>query len=359
MARSSFGSVTEMSRGKYRLRWWQDTPKGRKRCSKVVACKSKREANRMLAEIRVEVEEHRTPSIDTLWNEEVKIFMREDVEKGKRSAQTLKAYETVYNSAIKPALGACPVGELSVKLVQELFLQMSPGRAQTAKSVLGTIMQRAIVMGYCANDPTKARFRYQEKKTTRSEGVWTLAQMDKALEEVRGSVLELAIILCGHAGLRVGEAWGLTIADVEYNGEFMYLSIERAISRDGDVVPLKTKSSRRKAVLSQPYAKRLSEIIAAQDTEWLFEDGVGGVTSRCIANKIWIKTFRGRSDLPYITMSRLRNSYETYMHWELGISQERVSKILGHSDISTTQTYYDLPTSDIASAALVEELKKL
>jgi integrase len=313
----------------------------------------------MLAEIRVEVEEHRTPSIDTLWNEEVKIFMREDVEKGKRSAQTLKAYENAFEYSIKPALGACPVGELTVKHVQELILSVSRGRAAIVKSVLSLIMQRAIILGYCTQDPTKARFRYQEVKEQRSEGVWTLAQMDKALEEVRGTYLELAILLCGHAGLRVGEAWGLTIADVEYNGEFMYLSIERAISRDGDVVPLKTKSSRRKAVLSQPYAKRLSEIIAAQDTEWLFEDGVGGMVSRPVANKRWLKTFKGRSDLPYITMSRLRNSYETYMHWELGIDQERVSKILGHSDIATTKAFYDLPTSDIASAALVEELKKL
>jgi len=136
----------------------------------------------------------------------------------------------------------------------------------------------------------------------------------------------------------------------------MLIHVRRAWSQDGEEVGLKTKTSGRIAVMEQPYAGRVAELVSEGDGEWLMDDGTGQPMRRRTASAAW-KRFVESSGLPKITMSRLRNSYETYMHWERGISQQSLSKILGHSDIETTRTYYDLPDNQKVANVFIEELE--
>jgi integrase len=282
--------------------------------------------------------------------------MEQDVERGQMSAQSLKTYDEIWSGKVKPAFGHVPVAEVTPVAVQDFILSIPRSSVGSCKSVLSHIMQRAMMLEYRDNDPTRIRFKLPPAGRKYSEGVWTLEQLDQAWGVLRGSVVETPFLLCAHAGLRVGEAFGLKVSDLAYDGEFMTISVERAVSKDGNVCPLKTATSRRVAVMAQPYAGRLAEIVAEQEGEWLIPDGMGFVLDRNKAEKVWRKAARS-TGLPYITMSRLRNSYETYMHWEVGISQERVSKILGHAKVGTTQTYYDLPHADSVASSIIDAIR--
>jgi len=354
LKRSTFGSVVKLPSGAWRLRWWADTKDGRKRCSEVVRG-TRREAERRLAEIRVKTEGEEAPTVDEIWSEQVRPLMVDDIDNGRRSKQTLLHYDAVYKRSILPRWGHVPVEKVSAADIQDWLMGLKKTEGQHAKKVLGSVTSRAVMMGYMPTDPCANKFRYSDVHKTLSEGIWDLGQLDKAWTMLRGDYLELPFLLCAHAGLRTGEAFGLQVGDLDYDGEHLFIHVERAWSNQSEVVGLKTKTSRRIAVMEHPYAGRVAELVAEGNGTWLMDDGMGKPSSRNLATRHWVKIFKD-SELPYITMSRLRNCYETYMHWERGVSQKSLSKILGHSTVKTTQTFYDLPDVDTVVSAFVQEI---
>jgi integrase/recombinase XerD len=132
------------------------------------------------------------------------------------------------------------------------------------------------------------------------------------------------------SGLRVSELVLLKVSDVNFEAGFL-----RVIGK-GDkerVVPASTRSLRRVKGYMEGLRQKL---LKDRRSEYLFVTSRGGPMTR---QRFW-QALKGYGALAGVELSphTLRHSFATHM-LEGGADLRSLQKMLGHSDISTTQIY--------------------
>ena len=345
--RSSWGSVRRSARDPYVLRWWEDAPEGRvRRCETFHG--TRREADDRMAEIRVSANKGSSPTLSWFWER----YYSRDVAKLRTNTQ--RTYLAAWQR-IERDLGPVPVSAITPMMVQEAMDKTTAHAANILKGVVKRTLDYAVMMGEIPSNPAAAPLKLPDSAREYGKGVYSRAECDALLALARGCDLEAAIILQAYGGLRVGESLGVRANEVRLRDGYAEVDVRRQVTKDGEIADLKTDESVRTTMVLEPAAARLWTLARSEHAGgWLVDDGIGSPCSRWALNRRWRLLMKHLPDgMERIPMRNLRNSYETWMHWEAGIPIEIVSKLMGHRDVKTTRQHYDRPEKEmvIESAA--------
>ena len=89
--------------------------------------------------------------------------------------------------------------------------------------------------------------------------------------------------------------------------------------------------------------RRLGKTHAGSAVEEIPDDGMGGTVSQRVYSKALRATIKA-SGVPLHPITSLRNSWQTWMRWQLHVPPYIIEPIMGHSVPGVTGTYYDRPT---------------
>lgn len=351
--RASWGCCQRLAKDKYRLRWPEDTPDGRKRRSETFRG-TRREAERRLAEIRLSLDERRAPTVGELWERHESPALDDAVADDSLSDRTAKAYRDAWAATVGPRWAGVPCTAVRPRDVQDWLLTLTRSKGKLAKVVLSRTLDHAVMLDVVQANAAQRPYR-MAPSAEKEKFAYTPAQLDRIWDAVRGSACEVPFLLCAHAGLRVGEACGMRLADVEWRDDCAVLSVTVQARQDGKVTErLKTRTSARVAAVAAPWSDRLREIADAQPegAVYLNDSGLGEPVSRAAVGAAWERLVRPLEGVPYQPMKNLRPSFQTNLHWS-GVPIERTARILGHSRPTTTLSYYDEPTRDQIARTVV------
>lgn len=352
--RRSWGSITERVKGrKYVLRWVENTKDGRRRLTETVYG-TYIEATRRLAEIRVKAEEPPVMTVRELWERYELPALKNGIESGSLSKSTLANYRSKWKNYIAPRWGNCACNRVKPLDVQEWLSGLSVSNGKICRAVLKVTLDFAVMYEIISSNPADKPFRYG-RDTSKEKSVYTEDELAALWEIVRGSCCEVPFLLSAHAGLRVGEACGLPIANIEYVDGAAAVTVESQLRQDGEIgAALKTRGSTRVVGLPAPWGDRLREIIAGYPEQAMYANdlGIGEPIPRWQVSQAWQELVRG-SAVRYLPMQALRPSFETYMHWRAKVPLEKMAKIMGHTKPTTTAEHYDRPTGrDLVEVAV-------
>jgi len=132
------------------------------------------------------------------------------------------------------------------------------------------------------------------------------------------------------SGLRISEVLAIKVNDINFEAGFLRVMGKGSRER---VVPMNQRASER----LKKYMRELRPgLLKGRQSPYLFLTGRGKPMTR---QRFWqaLKGFAGSADLK-LTPHMLRHSFATHL-LDGGADLRSVQKMLGHSDISTTQIY--------------------
>lgn len=199
-------------------------------------------------------------------------------------------------------------------------------------STIRTFAKYLVLEGLREDDPTE-EIR-TPRRWERLPKALTVEDIEKILCEVRGSrfwMRDLCMIELMYAsGLRVSELVALKVEDINLQAGFI-----RVVGKGNKerVVPLSTRTAE---LIREYMSKERVKFIKGGDKGYLFLSQRGGPMTR---QRFW-QTLTGYAKKAGIKISphQLRHSFATHL-LEGGADLRSVQKMLGHSDISTTQIY--------------------
>lgn len=347
MPRSSFGSIERISKGRYRVRWWADSHDGRgyRRHSRNING-TRREASAFLASMQVE---HGEDSPSATVGEFFETVYWPDAEK-RLSANTLYVYRRAWDRDMRGTWGDMQISDVRPIAVQEWLLTMSQGTAKMALKLFSSIMSLAVRYELIDMSPVKPGMRVSSEGRSRDKGVYTLAECAEIADALRGSPIEAAFILAAFGSCRTGESLGAKPEDVEMrtasNGmRCAVVHIRRQVDMAGGYTDvMKTKSSRRHVVIPEPWSMRVEQL--AESGEWLSESWTkNGPVSKSALRTTWVRKLADNG-IEMHPFGNLRNSWRTYMEWELHAEPGQLELLMGHAGKTVTERHYLRPDID-------------
>ena len=152
------------------------------------------------------------------------------------------------------------------------------------------------------------------------------AEVSSSLFVRDAAILELLYA----SGLRVSEVLAIKINDINFEGGFLRVMGKGSKER---VVPINHRASER---IKKYMTELRPGLLKARQSPYLFLTGRGKPMTR---QRFWqaLKSFAGSADLK-LSPHMLRHSFATHL-LDGGADLRSVQKMLGHSDIATTQIY--------------------
>jgi integrase len=146
-----------------------------------------------------------------------------------------------------------------------------------------------------------------------------------------------------YTSLRIGEALGLTWADIDHQAGL--IRVHRQLSRHREHAPLKTEAGRREVVLAAPLARRLREHRLAsrykQSSDFVFANTLGrGLDYRDVGEGFRQAVKRAGLQAPgTLTLHSLRHTFASLLIARK-LDVVFVSRQLGHANPSITLGVY-------------------
>lgn len=358
--RSSWGSAVEVRRGVWRLRWWQDG----KRCSETVEG-TRRQADRRLAELRVAVGESSggTMTLRAAYEKWWLPDARDRVADGSYAKNSLKTAQSLWSVHVEPRWGSVAVGQIRPQAVQEWLLTLTSQTAAKSRSLMRQVLDFCVLYEALGTNQLEKRYRMPKADATvkdMDKGIYSLEELGAVARAVRGLPIEGAVLLAAFGSARVGESLGLMANEVRLT-ESMGLPVavapvvRQVDNRTGEPTEaLKTPQSRRPLVVPGPLGVRLARVAeeaAARGDVWLVDDGLGRPYRQRVYNLAFDRAMKA-AGVPRHSPGRLRNSWQTYMHWDLGVPSEVIEKLMGHKGKTITEQHYDLPDEERLAQAV-------
>lgn len=353
--RSAWGTVRQSDRRGYcEIRYWADTGdgKGYRRHSQTVRG-SRRDARRILSELWLRYGDDRPCATMARAYLEWWLPMADArLEEGLLARSTYDLYAGTWRNHVEPRWGSVPIDDIKPADVQEWLLGLSKWTAVIAKSLGNLIAEKAVLMEGAKRNPFALRYDMPSKGEDRDRSIWTLAQISSAAEQVRGTVVEVPLILCGLGSCRVGESCAARADEVELTVEqgmrVARIPIVRQLLRGGVSDKLKNRQSVRTVCIPEPWSLRIEEIargVLAEGGVWLNDNGFREPVSRSVVKRTWARTeFVG---MERVTLQNLRSSWETFMRWELGVDGDLIDAMMGHAGDRIRTQHYDRPAPDV------------
>lgn len=348
-SRNLWGSNDDAGAGRRRLRYWADLHdgKGYTRHSMTITG-TKRDGDEMLARLRVEHGQDRpVPTLGQAWDMWFLPEIRARVDDGDLSQRSLSTYASLWRRHLSPAWGDTPVTDIRPLDIQSWVMGLTTDTARRSLMLMGQVLAKCVMYEVVDHNVARENYRLPRRvERTHSKEVYTAAEMIAALEAVRGTVAYVPAVLCGVASCRVGESLGVMrdeLRAVEVDGMTLAVAeIARQVNRDGipsDV--LKTPRSARPVVVPEPWSTDL----LAQPGPWLVGSGERAV-SQSVVRRAWESALKN-SGIEPIPFRNLRNSWRTYMRWELRVAEDMLESMMGHVGRNIGEVHYDRPRWEV------------
>ncbi len=345
----------------------------RKRNSRIIRTELKGKAlERFLLEEEWKFEEElkqRSRSFDKLKQMDIQSYFNWYKEYREFAVHTIYGYECMMNRlsvmlASKPFLNYTK-SDLTTLLLQlrELDPPLAPRTIRNHMNFLKGMYSTAVRLEVIDKNPmdnieySSPELQLEQNYLTEEEASTMLHALEN--EHIR---YRLVVTLALTTGLRLGELYALTPADIDRNRHVISVSKSLSITvGEKQITETKTKANRivhypnSVDPLLEEYLEWRSLLNLSTDT--LFCSLDGNLPAKSSLDK-WFKNFLKRNNLKPITFHGLRHTSATLLLTH-GINIRNISERLGHSRTSTTTDYYahalssvDKQAADILSGVL-------
>lgn len=273
------------------------------------------------------------------------------VARGARSPSTLDEYRYVIARVIVPGVGSLRLGEITTprldRFIQAVLTDRGYATAKLSRSVLSGICGWLVRRGVLGVNPVRdlTPLEVDRDRTARALSVeemraW-LALLDESDLARRHDLPELARFMLA-TGLRLGEALGVTWADVDLatGAIAVHRTIVRVKGKGLVANKVKSRASERRLLLP-PWSVELlrARRIRLGGFEGpVFPDSRGGWRDRSNVGKVF-REVRGGSDFEWVKTHTFRKTVATLLD-QSGASARMIADQLGHSKVSMTQDVY-------------------
>jgi len=356
--RDSWGSITEVERGKrYVIRYWASTDERGYRRHCVTVRGTRADAERKRAELMLDhSKDAPCPTVGTVWRGYALPDMELMVESGDLSRTTLDQYKRWWKKHVDPRWGCVPCDDVRPLAVQQWVSQLGYSQATNAMPILKKVMGYAVRYEFAVTNPMNEKYVMPSRTTVskRDAGTWRLADLGRVWGRLYGTWMEPAFIIAAFGGVRVGESLGPLAGEVEHRVidgvDVALVPIRRQVEHHGKVEErLKNRQSSRTVAIAGSAAVRLCDIAMSKNAEsFLTDDGFGGHVTQERYTANWRKLGIGH---PF---RNLRNSYQTWMRWEVGMKPYYIEVVMGHQVDGVTGEHYDRPSPDQIAEAVAK-----
>lgn len=239
------------------------------------------------------------------------------------SRNTIKSYTRIIQ-ALFLFFKRIPLQNLGQKELHEYLLHLShEEKSPQTISLTANAINFLYTQIYNKKDFKKLK---HPKKSKKLPVVLTRKQIRLLLTQVINSKHKLILMLAYSAGLRVSEVVNLRIRDIDCEEKTVMIRQGKgkkdriSILADKLIIDLKTMTNNKSGDL------------------YLFESNRGGKLTRETLQKVFHKAFAKSGIKTQATFHSLRHSFATHL-LENGTDIRYVQKLLGHSNIRTTQLY--------------------
>lgn len=350
MARSTWGSIRKKSSGVYLIRY---TVGGKQKSETVRGTLS--DAERRRSELRIKYEHSLTEmTLGQFWRN----VYADDL--AQKAPATIDEYERHWRRDIEPVFGDMLLRDINPRMIQSWLSPMTKGKARHCKAIISSVLSRALALDLIDDNPAQRRFVMPTELAPgrqRTTDQYTKDELDWIFDNAKGEPWEAAFIAAGFGGASREEAMSPKPDEPYEIDGWAVVPIVRGVQRLPKRVEIvdKTKTDDRQSdlVIPPPYSERylmLCKEAEERGDEWLLDNGFGqpiDPNAMAAAYKRWFLD----KPLRYIPFSNLRNSYATWTHAE-GVDGLMVSKLMRHSQPTTTYVHYDKPTPQQKIAAI-------
>ncbi len=276
------------------------------------------------------------------------------------SATSLDTYDQEIGLRIIPALGDIPLKDIDRTAIQNLMVDNCATDCVAKKciGVLKTILNEAMHDGYISKNYACSKFALPKTPAKQRDNGLVLSSFDEICDMLKivntGSVCVQRIAYTGLLlGLRPEERFALTWSCFDMNLKTVTISEARvtASAKHGGVQnkETKTKLSTRTIPMHDDF---FSWIENQPRGNGAFIPGMNGDRiSPSTARKRWVRFLEEHPECPPITIENMRHSFAT-AYLAAGGRIEVLSRILGHTNISTTINRYYRPDVNLLRADL-------
>lgn len=368
------GTIYRRKDGRYEAAAYVLTASGKRKRIRIYA-KTRAEAHEKLNEATAAVHAGQPTPDRTVKLGDYLDYWLEEIVQTTRRPKTFELYEATTRLNLKPALGASPIRQLSVRTLQTYLNQeLALGRSVRKVQVIRTVLSAALTRAQREELVTRNVARLVELPHWERAEIqpWSVAEATRFLEVARADPFYPAFVLLVFYGLRRGEVLGLRWHDVDFTAGV--ICIRQQLQRVGGALqqgPLKTSTGKRdlplvsavRTVLSNHQVQQIALCTSLGDS-WE-GDGSGRlvITSSCgspMDPRNFARSFHrlcARHGIRRIKVHHIRHTTATLLKG-LGVPARDAQLILGHSRISTTQELYQHDNMASRQEALerVEEL---
>lgn len=294
---------------------------------------------------------------------------------------TIRWYKMLCNRHIIPNIGTVKLDKITSLTIQELFTQLKKQGASdyTLKDVkicLNSAFEVAIEWGYIKDNPLSELKRFTKELNKRikvqikkSRKIWNMDEAIVLIRESKNTNRHLIYLLALTNGLRRGEIAGLKWNDINFENKTIHIRQALVENEEGDT---KTYDSDRILLLADFTIEELKRIKDKQKQEkeragkiyknngWIIANAIGeSIHPDTITHK-FIDDVKGLG-LPQIKFHELRHTAASLLYEYFKIPLDIVSKMLGHSSFSFTQSTYTHTSHELFRDGMEkvnEELKR-
>ena len=336
--------IEYISKGKAKLIVSVGSGESRKRKAKTVTYTTKKELERMHQKFEDEVRHN--PYVDTTVEELIDAYI------ANRKIVGLKATtERGYNVAkerIIPVLGDFIAREVTTYQVECFVADMTktykPKTIHNTIGLMNAAYAHAVKTGQLASNPCQyIDLPKKQKPDIKIFSEHEMLAFFKALKDERIDY-RVAYELCLLCGMRRSEVLGLKESDI--NISFRCVTVAHTRHRvNGENIEqdTKTEQSHRTLALPDVVVEDIKVLIKTHDrpykhTDYLIQDGFGQPMNPSVLTN-HIHDIEDAAGLPHISVHGLRHTFASMLN-NAGVDIARISRELGHSNISTTLGVY-------------------
>jgi len=330
-----------------------------KRIRKQPTFKSKSEAKRALKEFEANKTKGTLVIPNDITLKEWLEYWFKNIASNNDEESTLYGYKNIIYKHLIPSLGDIKLQKLTPKNIQDYYAsklndknnKLSTNTVRKHHTLLKTALSVAVTQEILLKNPMdkvippkyiKPKINYYDVET-----------LKKLFELVKNTRLECAVWLCGFTGIRRSELCGIKWSKIDFKNQILYIEDTRInvgskiIERD---FKAKNETSIRKIALNDKLIEILKSEKAKQehnkellkslyiDTDYVIVMDNGKPYRPNYLSELFTKFIKDNG-LPELTLHGLRHTVASVAN-EAGISMLNISKILGHSNISTTARVY-------------------
>jgi integrase len=298
------------------------------------------------------------------WEQDKKLYIKES---------SLQTYLFRVKNYILPEFGDTELKDITTKAIQSFLFTMLENTSR--RTAMDTIVTLKIILRYAIEQDYMPDMNFRIKYPSVNKGeqggglvVYDTAEQKKIINYIleHMSYQRLGILVCFCTGLRIGEICGLQFGDIDL--DHRCIRVSRQVQRIYDFSNKKSKimisgtktraGTREVPILNELYAilKNFKKI--ANDEYYVLTGTEKFIEPRTYRN------FYRRFILEDVKLSRcihfhgIRHSFASRMI-EQGADVKTTSKILGHTDVSTTMNLYVHPTGENKLNAVNKSMKGL